>query len=82
MQSCAGGKIASKRAVSLMLTAMRWKLPEVCIAKRPLVFVAYLFQFVAPLGRLLLCVIGPKRALAAQMGTDVYSADQLLKKKR
>ena len=65
-----------------MLTAMRWRLPEVCIAKRPLVLVAYLFQFVAPVGRLLLCAIGPRRAMAARAGTDVYSADQLLDKRK
>lgn len=76
----AGGKIKSDRAVSLMMCAVRWNFAEVWIAEKPVLVLAYIYQFCAPLGRFILNKIGPKRAKAAMLGTDVYSANNLLTK--
>ena len=39
-----GGKVSSDRAVSLMVTAIDWKLSEVWIAQKPLLLVAYIYN--------------------------------------
>ena len=75
-----GGKIRSDRAVSLMMTAVKWKFSEVWIAGKPVLLIAYVYAFCAPLGRFVLNMVGPKRAKAAMLGTDVYSANNLFSK--
>ncbi|GMH33602.1 hypothetical protein BSKO_01436 [Bryopsis sp. KO-2023] len=78
IETGAGGKrLEPDRAIELIATAMRNNLAECWIAKHPVLFIGYLFQFFPSLGWWLMERYGPSRARQMKTG-EGYSMKKLL----
>eukprot|EP00873_Tetraselmis_striata_P032925 jgi/Tetstr1/453189/TSEL_040206.t1 len=69
---------AGKGLAQLLGPAVHHNLPEVWVAKHPVLALAYVFRFLPALGWMVLRKVGPKRARAVRDGKSGYDVQGLV----
>mmetsp|Transcript_3164 Transcript_3164/g.7863 ORF Transcript_3164/g.7863 Transcript_3164/m.7863 type:complete len:114 (-) Transcript_3164:285-626(-) len=71
-------RVTPERVAQLLGTAVHHNLPEVWVAKHPVLALAYVFRFLPALGWMVLRKVGPKRARAVRDGKSGYDVQGLV----